>query len=72
MNLIYQWLITKPRFSSFKTYLINVLFVLQEVSDKGDKITQLENEKSALIRDLFNSKTSGKNGFSAKKGNHIF
>lgn len=50
----------------------NVFVVLQEVSEKGSKISQLENEKSALIRDLFNSKTTGKNGFSAKKANNIF
>lgn len=44
----------------------------QEVADKGSKITQLENEKSALIRDLFNNKAAGKNGFGPKKGNKIF
>ncbi|KAL9988059.1 hypothetical protein ACROYT_G002457 [Oculina patagonica] len=44
----------------------------KEVSDKGSKIAQLESEKSALIRDLFNSKASGKNGLSTKKPNKIF
>ena len=47
---------------------------LQEVSDKNIKISQLENDKSALIRDLFNNKAvSGKNGFSVtKKGDKKF
>ena len=49
-----------------------VVVVIQEVSDKGSKISQLESEKSALIRDLFNSKASGKNGLSTKKSNKIF
>lgn len=45
----------------------------KEVSDKGSKIAQLESEKSALIRDLFNSKaSSGKNGLTTKKSNKIF
>lgn len=44
----------------------------KEVANKGSKITQLENEKSALIRDLFNNKAAGKNGFGPKKGNKIF
>ena len=47
-------------------------YCFQEVADKGSKITQLENEKSALIRDLFNNKAAGKNGFGPKKGNKIF
>ncbi|PFX27253.1 uncharacterized protein LOC111327860 [Stylophora pistillata] len=44
----------------------------KEVSEKGGKIAQLETEKSALIRDLFNSKASGKNGLSTKKPHQIF
>lgn len=44
----------------------------KEVSEKGSKIAQLETEKSALIRDLFNSKASGKNGLSTKKPHQIF
>lgn len=45
----------------------------KEVSDKGNKISQLESEKSALIRDLFNNKaSSGKNGVTTKKSNKIF
>lgn len=46
----------------------------KEVSDKNIKISQLENDKSALIRDLFNNKAvSGKNGFSVtKKGDKKF
>lgn len=47
-------------------------YCFQEVADKGSKITQLETEKSALIRDLFNNKAAGKNGFGPKKGNKIF
>ena len=54
------------------TTLIVYFCVIQEVSDKGSKIAQLENEKSALIRDLFNNKASGKNGVSTKKSNKIF
>ena len=53
-----------PNYDSF--------YCFQEVADKGSKITQLETEKSALIRDLFNNKAAGKNGFGPKKGNKIF
>lgn len=53
--------------------IVLIIIVFQEVSDKGSKITQLENEKSALIRDLFNHKaSSGKNGLTTKKSNKIF
>jgi len=56
-----------------KLILNNFCNVFQEVSDKGNKIAQLESEKSALIRDLFNNKaSSGKNGVTTKKSNKIF
>lgn len=40
----------------------------KEVFEKNSKISQLESEKSALIRDLFNNKaTTGNNGFIVSK-----
>ena len=36
---------------------------LQEVGDKGEKITQLEKEKASLIRELFEARTKHKSSY---------
>ena len=36
------------------------LLMLQEISSKSDRITQLEQEKTALIRELFESRSRNK------------
>lgn len=39
------------------------ILYLQEISHKSDKITQLEQEKAQLIRDLFEARSSHKTNY---------
>ena len=47
---------------SYRTFN-HVYSYLQEVGDKGEKITQLEKEKASLIRELFEARTKHKSGY---------
>lgn len=49
-------------FLKFKLYVTNIFFppLFQEVSKKSERITALEREKAALIRELFQSRAQNR------------
>uniref|UniRef100_A0A663NBM5 Suppressor APC domain containing 2 n=1 Tax=Athene cunicularia TaxID=194338 RepID=A0A663NBM5_ATHCN len=56
-----HWWVSHPSTHSMKNASVFLLCPMQEVTDKSERITQLEQEKSALIKQLFEARARNNN-----------